>query len=277
MRHGVAALTVALVTGAGAAHAHAQTMLEELVQRHGIALPERGLEGAFDEGLTPTVAVTPGAFAAPLALLSSGSGKERIAAAYAFGLLAGRSARGVAPGDLAAAGQVLIQMMASDERRARTAGARVGGRIFAVPLDAPAASTTLPTGLVDTLFALLNRQDEIDQLAAMDALGLVRASVAAPSLAERYAFYRDANRRALAGGALEALARIGDPSSVAIVKAAAADRWSEGKDATALAVAFARERMLKDGSIAVLQQAVTDKSRRAQARGYLTELGVTVP
>ena len=45
----------------------------------------------------------------------------------------------------------------------------------------------------------------------MDALGLLRESTAVPSLTERYAFYRDADRRALAGGALEALARIGDP------------------------------------------------------------------
>ena len=38
-------------------------------------------------------------------------------------------------------------------------------------------------------------------------------------------------------------------------------------------MAFARERMLKDGSIAVIRQALDDKSRRDQARGYLAELG----
>ena len=45
----------------------------------------------------------------------------------------------------------------------------------------------------------------------------------------------------------------------------------------ALAVAFARERMLRDGSIAVIQMAVDDKSRGNQARGYLAELGARVP
>ncbi len=100
------------------------------------------------------------------------------------------------------------------------------------------------------LFALLNQDNEIEQLAAMDALGLLRETSAVTSLTERYHFYRDGNKRALAGGALEALARIGDPSTIEIVKQLAGDQWAEGKDATALAVAFARERLLKDGSIA---------------------------
>jgi len=47
--------------------------------------------------------------------------------------------------------------------------------------------------------------------------------------------------------------------------------------ATALAIAFARERLLKDGSIVVIQEAVDDRSRRVQARGYLRELGAPVP
>ena len=62
-----------------------------------------------------------------------------------------------------------------------------------------------------------------------------------------------------------------------IVRQLTGDRWAEGKDPTALAVAFARERLLKDGSIAVIQQALDDKSRRNQARGYLAELGASVP
>ena len=46
--------------------------------------------------------------------------------------------------------------------------------------------------------------------------------------------------------------------AAAIVTQAAADRFAEGKDATALAVSFARERVLKDGSIAAIQQALED-------------------
>ena len=61
------------------------------------------------------------------------------------------------------------------------------------------------------------------------------------------------------------------------MKRLTADPWAEGKDATALAVAFARERLLKDGSITVLRQAMDDKTRHGQARGYLAELGFPLP
>ncbi len=103
--------------------------------------------------------------------------------------------------------------------------------------------------------ALFNSSHDVELLAAMDALGLMRQVSAVASLTERYQFYRQANKRALAGGALEALARIGDPSSQAIVQAVITDKWGEGRDATALAVAFARERLLKDGSIAIIREA----------------------
>ena len=131
--------------------------------------------------------------------------------------------------------------------------------------------------MTDAIFSMLNQEREIDQLAAIDALGLLREPSAVASLTERYYFYREGNKRALAGGALEALARIGDPPTAEIIKLLVADKWADGKDATSLAVAFARERMLRDGSIAVIQQALDDKSRRGQARGYLAELGAPVP
>jgi hypothetical protein len=137
-----------------------------------------------------------------------------------------------------------------------------------------AAAPPLPAGLVDALFTTFNRHADVDQLIAMDALGLIRERSAVPGLTERYRFYRQVNARALAGGALEALARIGDASSIDLVTQAAADQWSSGNDATALAVAFARERLLKDGSVAVIKQALDDRKRRDQARGYLSELGV---
>lgn len=255
----------------------AQASLKDTMARHGVPVRDDGIEGAFDAGLVPTIPITPGSFAAPLALLQSGTGRDRTEAAYAFGVLAGRSAKGVASADLAAATQSLIQMMQSADRRSRIAGARVTGRLFAVPLDGAAGSVNPPPGTLDAVFGVFNQDDEFDQLAAMDALGLLRAANAVASLTERYTFYRDSGSRSLAGGALEALARIGDPSSVALVRQVATDKWAGGKDATALAVVFARERLLKDGSMVALQQALNDKSRRAQARGYLIELGVTVP
>jgi hypothetical protein len=270
---GVVAVTIAIV---GVAVLQSQTPLLDVLVRHGIDVPDRDIERAFDAGVSPAVAVTPGAFATPLALLVGG-GRERIDAAYAFGILAGRSGRAASHEELNAAGQVLVAMIASDDRRTRIAGARVAGRVFAAPLEPSLGAPALPTGLADALFVLLNRASETDQLVAMDALGLVRHTNAVSSLTERFHYYRERGKRALAGGALEALARIGDPSSVAVVTPLASDPWATGTDATALAVAFARERLLRDGSVALIRQALEDRSRRVQARGYLIELGVSVP
>ena len=257
--------------------ASAQPALVELLQRHGVDVKGGAFDAAFDEQLSPTVAVTPGSFATPLAVLTSATGNERIAAAYAFGILAGRSGVAASPQELAAAGQTLVAMISAEDRRSRIAGARVSGRVFAVTLAPTGPRPVAPPGLVDMLFALLNQDNEIEQLAAMDALGLIREVNAAAALTERYRFYRERNKRALAGGALEALARIGDPSTLVVVRELADDRWAGGKDATALAVAFARERYLRDGSMAVIRDALNDRSRNAQARGYLIELGAAVP
>ena len=256
--------------------AAAQSSLDELMLRHGVDV-KSGYAAAFDAHLAPAVPVTPGSFATPLAVLTTGSGGERIAAAYAFGILAGRSGRAASAQELAAAGQVLVLMISADDRNSRVAGARVAGRLFAAPYERGGTGPAVPVGMVDGLFAQLNRNDETDQLAAMDALGLLRLANAVTSLTERYYFYRERGKRVLAGGALEALARIGDPSTAAIVKQLAVDKWADGKDATSLAVVFARERLLKDGSVAVIRQALEEKKRRDQAYGYIVELGVAVP
>lgn len=267
-------LLLGVAFGSGAA---AQSILIDVMTRHGVDLPGKSFEAAFDAGLAPTVPVVPGSLATPLAMLSASTGGDRIAAAYAFGILVGRSAKATSPQELAAAGQALVQMLGSDDRNSRIAAARVAGRAFAAPFDASGVRPAVPAGLTDGLFALWNRSAEIEQLAAMDGLGLLREAVAVAALMERYHFYRNAGKRALAGGALEALARIGEASAVDLVRVVAVDRWAEGRDATALAVAFARERLLKDGSIVIIRQALDDQSRRAQARGYLEELSAPVP
>lgn len=253
--------------------ASGQPMLAEVMARHGVVAPGGNFERAFDEGMTPSSPVTPGSFATPLAVMTSSIGSDRIAAAYAFGILAGRGGRAASLPELAAAGQTLVLMIGDGDRRTRVAGARVAGRVFALPFDARTA-IVLPPGLLDALFAQFNRDNEIDQLVAMDAIGLTRSVTAVGALTERYYFYRNARKRSLAGGALEALTRIGHPSTVEIVRVLAADNWSNGRDATALAVAFARERMLRDGSLATIRAALNDPSLRFQALGYLLELGV---
>jgi hypothetical protein len=275
LRIRVASLLLA-VAAIGVPAASGQALLVDVMARHGVQLPGGSFERAFDEGVTPATPVTPGSVATPLAMMSSTTGSDRIAAAFAFGILAGRAGRAASPEELNAAGASLIQMLGAADRRSRIAGARVAGRIFTVLFDAR-VFTPVPAGLVDALFALLNRDTEVEQLAAMDALGRMRQTSAVTSLTDRYYFYRDGRRRALAGGAIEALARIGDASTIAIVTQLTADQFSEGRDATALAVAFARERMLRDGSVAILRQALDDSARRWQALGYLAELGVSTP
>jgi hypothetical protein len=276
MQIGSAGLALALIA-LGVSAASAQPVLVDLLQRHGVAVKNGGIDAAFDADAAPTVPVTPGSFATPLAILTSSIGNERIAGAYTFGILAGRAGRAASQQEVAAAGQALVVMLGVEDRRSRIAGARVSGRLFAVGFERDAVRPVAPPGLIEGLFALLNQADDIEQLAAMDALGLLREIAAVSSLTERYRYFRDRNKRALAGGALEALARIGDPSTTHIVRELATDRWGDGRDATALAVAFARERMLQDGSIAMIQQALNDRTRHDQARGYLAELGAPVP
>ena len=257
--------------------AQAQPVLLDVLARHGVQVPGKSLEAAFDAGAVATVPLQPGSLATPLAMLTAATGADRIAAAYAFGILAGRSARTTPPQELAAAGQVLLMMVASDDRRSRIAGARVAGRVFAAPFDPRAVRPQVPAGLTDGLFALMNQSGETEQLAAMDALGLIRETQAVAALTERYRFYREAGKRALAGGALEALARIGDASSSELVRQLVGDKFAEGNDPTMLVVWFARERLLNDGSIAAIREAAAGKRLAAQARGYLEELGPPIP
>ena len=267
---------VLAISVSGVPAALAQSNLSEVLTRHGIVVKD-GIETAFDAHAVPTIPVTPGSIAVPMAVLTATTGKEQIDGAYAFGILAGRSGRAASAQEVAAAGQALLLMIGSEDRRTRIAGARVAGRLFAAPFDRSGVRPVLPSGLVDALFALLNRDQEVDQLIAMDALGLIRERTAVTAMNDRFFFYREQNKRALAGGALEAIARIGDASATAIVKQVATEKFAEGKDSTALAVAFARERILKDGSIAAIRQALEERSRRDQARGYLAELGAPVP
>jgi hypothetical protein len=264
-------------TAIGVSAANAQPSLAELLRQHDVELDGRGPQGAFDDD-AHTRGLASGALALPLAILRSGSLRERTDAAYAFGILAGNRSGfpSVVPNAEVASGvSAMLELIASPDRRARVAGARVLGRVLKVHRDLRPAP--YPDGVLDALFRLLNQSHEIEQLAAMDALGLMRASSAITSLTERYWHYRKANKRALAGGALEALVRIGDPSTIEIVRQLANDRWAEGKDPTALVVAYARARLLDDRSAGIVFEQARNDSRRRQADRYSQELMRAVP
>ena len=158
MKNHIAGLALAFVA-LGVSSASAQSMLVELMQRHGVMVKAGEFDAAFDAYAEPTVPVTAGSFAAPLAVLTSALGSERIDAAYAFGILAGRSGRAASAPELAAAGQNLVMMLGSGDRRSRFAGARVSGRLFAAPFDRSNPRPVVPPSLIDMLFALLNEDD----------------------------------------------------------------------------------------------------------------------
>src|SRR5689334_14883650 len=176
---------LALAFSAIGVSAIAQTSLVDVLRRHGVDVKAGKFDVAFDAHAAPSIPVTPGSFATPLAVLTSTTGAARIDGAYAFGILAGRSGRACAPQELNAAGLALVEMLHSEDRRTRIAAARVAGRIFAAPFDR-SVRPVVPAGMVDAVFSLLNLDQEIEQLAAMDALGLMREVNAVASLTERY-------------------------------------------------------------------------------------------
>jgi hypothetical protein len=266
------AVPLAAHAGAEAGASAQMVSVSALLETMGVPIDKRGPEGAFDDGLRTSVPVQPTVFEALGSLMAGADLNQRVEAAYAFGIIAGPGAPGVPPPELAQASGALMQMIKAGQWRTRVAGARVAGRAFTTPLRA-ASPIPRPAGLLDALFGLLNGEQEIDQLAAMDALGRLREPTAVNSLIERYAYYRRHGTRVLAGGAVEALARIGHPAAAPLVSALATDRWSDRRDPAGLAVLFARERLLHDGSIASIRGALERKELRVQARSYLDELG----
>jgi hypothetical protein len=242
----------------------------------GVAVPRGGPEAAFDAWLTGPAPIPPGAISELIIGMGPVGSVPRVRNAYAFGVLAGRSARGVAPGELAGAGVALIQMVVSDDRSTRIAGSRVAGRVFAAPIDG-GPMPARPNGLLEAVLLLLNATDEREQAASMEALGMLQETAAVASLTDLYARHRAKNDRQMAGTALEALVRIGAPQTASIVKDLATDPWGDRKDATGLTVAYARERYLKDGAAKRLQEAAGDKKLGPQARAYLAELGLPTP
>jgi len=109
-----------------------------------------------------------------------------------------------------AAGEVALLIKALDhyDPSIRAAAARVAGR-----LEVAAASDVLVTAINDSQAPV--------RYAAMRALGFLHERRAAPALAEQLKFYGKGEG---AWSALDALARIGDPSSVPLFKARLADK-----------------------------------------------------
>jgi hypothetical protein len=267
---------IALVLAAVAVAAAQAPDGTAVLRAAGVDVPRSGAEGAFDAGMTGPAPVPPGAFATLIIGMGPVGPRARVRNAYAFGVLAGRSGRLVLAGELAGAGVALLQMITADDRPTRIAGTRVAGYVFAAPIDGKPMPIR-PAGLVEAVLLGLNVQNPDEQAAAMEAIGLMGETGAVPTLTELYRAYRERNNRAMAGRALEALARINHPQTVPVAQALSTDGWGDREDAAGLAAAYARERFLQDGSRRRLEAAKEHKTFGPQVRAYLAELGPPRP
>jgi HEAT repeat protein len=175
----------------------------------------------------------------------------------------------------------------------RYAAARVIGRLFASrPQDDPIEVT-----VGDGVITALNDNDRAVKTAVMAALGAMRYERAVQALTDLFTFYTKGDvaeaaldalahiaysasaplfTAQLAGAgsstmraiAIDGLARIGDPTRLTEIRAAA-DR--DHGDAVTLAAAFASA-VLENGPIERIVDAVTKSRMRDRARGYIAEL-----
>jgi hypothetical protein len=265
---GVGAIVLLVSTGV-----HAQPPDGNAILRAaGVEVPRSGAEGAFDAGVTPPSPVPVGAFPTLIIGMGPVGPRARARNAYAFGVLAGRSARTVPLGELAAAGIAILQMVVDENRSTRIVGTRVAGRVFAAPIDGKPVPRR-PSGLVEAVMLMLNIPNADEQVAAMEAIGLLGETSAVPTLTELFRAFRERNNRRMAAAALEALTRIGHATTEPLVHQLVADGWGANDEETGLIVAYARERFLKDGSRARIEAAIEHRTLGPAARAYLAELG----
>lgn len=244
-------------------------------RRSGGGQDENGVRRAFDGRIEPARPVPASAYGPVTAAMSDTNVQVRLSATYAFGVLAS-SKQGLVPEAATTTAISAIEQMLTDETiDVRLAAIGVSGRIFrASPAGPPPSPSALPEPLIEGLIAAMNQADPREQAAAMDALGRAREARALDALNERLSYHRQQGPPSLAVAALDALARIADPSSVEMVRTLATDRWAMNGDPY-LSVLFARERLLNDGSTATLKLVASDRRLGERARAYLAELGAT--
>ena len=234
-----------------------------------------GAMGAYERGLVPSGPVPAEVFEPLARALSDLNPRVRVNAAYAIAVIAAPDA-GKVPGAVRnTMATSLTVMLAAPDADERLAAARAAGRAFRESLTAPLRSVRpAPAPLSDALINLINAPTPQEQSAAIEALGLMRDVRSLQALTERFTYYRSEGPRGLALVALEAVGRIAHPGSADLVRALATDKWASKDDDTVLTVAFARERVLADGSVAQIREGATRQRIRARAEAYLFELGL---
>lgn len=244
-----------------------------LLLLHEGAPREETASRAFEAGLAPVRPVPATAYASVVQAMRDDNPGVRLNAAFTFGILAA-SPLGLVPEDArAGATTVLSDMLHEESVDARVAALDVIGRLYRASPDGPPPSPSpLPEPLIEALVASMNQPDPREQAAAMEALGRARETRVLDSLNERLRFHREEGPTSLAVAALDALARIADPSSVEMIRTLATDRWAMNGDPY-VSVLFARERLLHDGSTESLKRVADDRRLGPRARAYLAELG----
>jgi HEAT repeat protein len=255
--------------------------------------PQRAFEANW--GAMPLEPVPMDVVTGLLTPLRDESATVRAEAAYALAVLG--QVDGAAPGaGYKAVVEALADRLGDPSSQVRIAVARASGRVFRG--CANGCGVVAVERLGDALVRLLNDTESSVQLAAMEALGELRYERAVKGLGEVFAFYKTGET---AWAALDTLARIGHPSSVAlfntafvssdpnfrrsaveglarargdkasdIIQAAAA---SERDGSVALAMAFGQQRLGKANETLRIVQALADRGLRKQAQEYLVELG----
>lgn len=262
-----------------------------------------GVLAALDADAAPAVVVPEEVFAHLAAAMGDLDPEVRREAAAALAVLGGPGGVRGSDAAYAAAERALVVMLGAAEPDVRVTAAKVAGRLYRAPLDGAGwrALRVLPEPVGDRLIALLNQPSALERMVAMEALGLAGERRAVAALADRYTYHRQAGPPLEMAAALDALARLGHPSSLPFFLEALVDRWDavrqlgyeglarchareaaaavvagrpvERAPHVALAQAFARERLLADGSIAHLVEALRAGRTRLQARSYLLEVG----
>jgi HEAT repeat protein len=159
-----------------------------------------------------------------LAAVLAATGDENLRvgleALYALGALSVQPCGEARRGLLRATGPRLAALTVTLEPSVRLAALRVIGRLFARrPQDRP-----VDQDVADAVIIALNDQDKAIKMAAMNALGAMAYERAVDPLSELFRYYE---RGELAEAALDALARIAQPTSASLLMAqldAKADR-----------------------------------------------------
>lgn len=264
-----------------------------------------GIEAAFDAGPSATSgqAIPPELVKGLTAAIGDKSGRVRLDATYAYGTLIPGALVRADVADLKPGIDGLRAALKDSESQIRRAAARVLGRLFGM-FGGVCTGRCADLGGADVGDALVDAMNDRSagvRAAAMAALGETRNERAIQALEERFTFHRRGDE---AEAALGALARIGNPASLPLLRSLLKNENStlqrmamEGvarvgarelaleiedlpnvtrSEVTMVASAFALHRLGRGHHVDRLVNAALTSSTAALGRGYLVELGPSI-